>query len=221
MTSAAVSAQASGDDEPAGAEEHGAAAVMGDDGPTEREAPRTAAPSLLRIGMVVWLASELMFFSGLFAAYFFLRGGEHEWPPEGVELDALRAGIFTALLVASSGTIHLAGHRAEAGDERGTRLWTIATILMGAAFLANQGAEYAAATFSLTDHAYGSLFYLMTGFHGAHVLGGLFLLGATLAVATGRKSRAPLADTMSVGTFYWHFVDVVWVAMYATIFLVR
>ena len=221
MSSAAVSAKASGDDEPAGPEEHGAAAALGDDGPAERDAPSAAAPSLVRIGMVVWLASELMFFSGLFAAYFFLRGGEHEWPPDGVELDALRAGIFTALLVASSGTIHLAGHRSEAGDERGTRLWTILTIVLGAVFLANQAAEYAAATFSLTDHAYGSMFYLMTGFHGAHVLGGLFLLGAMLAVATGRASRAPLANTMSVATFYWHFVDVVWVAMFATIFLVR
>ena len=180
-----------------------------------------APPSLVRIGMVVWLASELMFFSGLFAAYYFLRGADTEWPPDGVHLGTARAGIFTALLVASSATVHMAGHRAEAGDERGTRRWTLATILMGAAFLANQGAEYAELEFTPTDHAYGSLFYLMTGFHGAHVFGGLILLGVMLAVATGRTSRAPLGDTMSVAVYYWHFVDVVWVAMFATLYLVR
>jgi cytochrome c oxidase subunit 3 len=180
-----------------------------------------AAPSLVRIGMVVWLSSELMFFSGLFAAYFFLRGTGGEWPPEGVHLGTGRAAVFTALLVASSGTMHLAGHRADAGDEAGTRRWTVITILMGAAFLVNQGLEYAELEFSMTEHAYGSLFFLMTGFHGAHVLGGLFLLGAMVVVATGRTSKAPLPSTMSVATYYWHFVDVVWVAMFATIYLVR
>jgi len=181
----------------------------------------TASPSLVRIGMVVWLASELMFFSGLFAAYYFLRGADTEWPPEGVELGTARAGLFTAVLVVSSATVHLAGHRAEAGDERGTRRWTLLTIALGATFLANQGLEYAALNFTATDHAYGSLFYLMTGFHGAHVLGGLFLLGTLLVVATGRTSKAPLASTMSVAIYYWHFVDVVWVAMFATLYLVR
>ena len=180
-----------------------------------------AAPSLVRIGMVVWLASELMFFSGLFAAYFFLRGGEAEWPPEGVELGVPRTALFTAILVASSGTVHLAGHRAEAGDERGTRRWTLLTILLGAAFVANQAAEYAELHFTPTDHAYGSLFYLMTGFHGAHVVGGLVLLAVHLAVSTGRTSKAPLGDTMTVATYYWHFVDVVWVAMFATIYVLR
>ena len=189
--------------------------------PAREDHPAPTPPSLVRIGMVVWLASELMFFAGLFAAYFFVRGVEGEWPPEGVEIDTLRAGVFTAVLVASSGTMHLAGHRAEAGDEAGTRLWTVVTIVMGTIFLANQGAEYAAATFTPTDHAYGSLFYLMTGFHGAHVLGGLGLLAAMLVVATGRKSRAPVGTTMSVAVYYWHFVDVVWVAMFSTLYLVR
>ena len=188
---------------------------------TVEETTAPEAPSLVRIGMVVWLASELMFFSGLFAAYFFLRGGEGEWPPHGVHLGTTRAGVFTILLVASSVTMHLAGHRAEEGDQRGTRRWTIVTILMGAAFLANQGAEYAELEFTATEHAYGSLFFLMTGFHGAHVFGGLILLGVMLAVGTGRRTKAPLGNTMSVATYYWHFVDVVWVAMFATIYLLR
>jgi len=187
----------------------------------DEESPGPAAPSLVRIGMVVWLSSELMFFSGLFAAYYFLRGADAEWPPEGVELGTERAGLFTAILVLSSGTMHLAGHRSESGDERGTRRWTILTIVLGAAFLLNQLAEYAELEFFPTDHAYGSLFYLMTGFHGAHVFGGLGLLAALLIVATGRTSKAPLASTMSVATYYWHFVDVVWVAMFATVYLVR
>jgi len=185
------------------------------------EQPTPAPPSLVRIGMVVWLSSELMFFSGLFAAYFFLRSAATEWPPEGVELGTPRAGLFTVLLVASSATVHIAGLRAEAGDERGTRRWIIVTIVLGAAFLANQGLEYAALEFTARDHAYGSLFYLMTGFHGAHVLGGLFLLATAVVVATGRTSKAPLPSTLSCASYYWHFVDVVWVAMFLTIYVLK
>ncbi len=191
------------------------------DGPVGDTEATSGNPSLVRIGMVVWLASELMFFSGLFAAYFFLRGGDAPWPPAGVELGTGRAALFTALLVASSGTVHMAGLRADAGDERGTRRFTILTILLGAAFLANQAAEWSGLNFTPTDHAYGSLFYLMTGFHGAHVLGGLFLLATSLVVATGRTSKAPLPSTVSVAIYYWHFVDVVWVAMFATLYVVR
>ncbi len=189
--------------------------------PPDAPAGSTGSPSLVRIGMVVWLASELMFFSGLFAAYYFLRGADTEWPPEGVELGTARAAMFTALLVASSATVHLAGHRAEAGDERGTRRWTLLTIVLGAAFLVNQGLEYAALEFTATDHAYGSLFYLMTGFHGAHVLGGI--VGIAVVLARGMRGQFSTEHHVAVEAvhYYWHFVDVVWVFLFLTIYVLR
>ncbi|MBW3556294.1 MAG: heme-copper oxidase subunit III [Actinobacteria bacterium] len=176
---------------------------------------------MLRVGVVVWLASELMFFAGLFAGYFALRAVNHDWPPEGVELDAARTAAATAVLVASSFTMHLAVVASERRNERGAVRWTVATVVLGALFVANQAAEYAGLGFTYTTHAYGSIFYLMTGFHGLHVIGGLVLMLAVLAVGVGRTSRLPLEDPLTVTEFYWHFVDVVWLAMFATIYLLR
>jgi cytochrome c oxidase subunit 3 len=91
---------------------------------------------------------------------------------------------------------------------------------MGLLFLSNQLLEYVQADFRLDDHAYGSVFYLMTGFHGAHVIGGLIFMGAVAAAIVGR-SRAPAPQTVEVCAYYWHFVDVVWVAMFLTIYVLK
>ncbi len=179
---------------------------------------RAGRPSMLAVGTVVWLASELMFFSGLFAAWFTLRATNSVWPPEGVELDPLRTGLATVVLVSSSFTMHAATKAAEHGDRRKATRWVLITVAMGAVFVANQGLEYAGFGFSLSSHAYGSIFYLMTGFHGLHVIGGLALMMATVGVGTGR-TRASLAEGLTVTEYYWHFVDVVWVAMFVTIYL--
>jgi cytochrome c oxidase subunit 3 len=167
---------------------------------------------------VVWLASELMFFAGLFAAYFTLRGLNDPWPPDEVELETLRTAAATVVLVASSGAMHMGVAAAGRGDRRGAIRWLGVTAAMGAVFLSNQALEYAQASFQIDDHAYGSIFYLMTGFHGLHVLGGLVFMGAVAAAIAGR-SRAPAHETVEVCGYYWHFVDVVWVAMFATIYL--
>jgi cytochrome c oxidase subunit 3 len=185
-------------------------------------ASETAARPLtpLRVGTVVWLASELMFFSGLFAAYFTLRSVNDAWPPSDVELDALRTAAFTIALIASSATYHVAARAAERGDMGTARRWTLATSVLGLVFLANQATEYAQAEFGITSHAYGSMFFLMTGFHGLHVLGGIVLMLAVLAVAApGGRARAD--ELVVVSEYYWHFVDAVWVGMFATIYLVR
>ncbi|HUR17321.1 MAG TPA: cytochrome c oxidase subunit 3 [Acidimicrobiales bacterium] len=184
----------------------------------DRASPR---PSMLKVGAVVWLASELMFFSGLFAAYFTLRATNPEWPPDSVHLNVARTAFFTALLVASSLTMHVAVGAAEVSDQRRAVLWTLITVLLGGLFITNQAVEYAGLDFTHTSDAYGSMFFLMTGFHGLHVLGGLVLMGAVLAVGAGASGRLPLADPLTVTGYYWHFVDVVWVAMFATIYLIR
>ena len=172
------------------------------------------------MGPVLGLASELMFFAGLFATWFGLRNGPGPWPPEGVELDAVRTGVATAVLVASSFTVHRADRAAAAGRKRLAVRWVLVTVALGAAFLANQALEYAGLGFSIGSHAYGTIFFLMTGFHGLHVLGGLGLFAAVLGVGAGRTARAPLAEPLTVASYYWHFVDVVWVAMFATVYLI-
>jgi cytochrome c oxidase subunit 3 len=174
--------------------------------------------STLSVGVVVWLASELMFFAGLFAAWFTLRSVNDVWPPDDVELATARTAAATVVLVLSSGTMHLAVEAARHDDRRRAIRWLAATALLGLVFLSNQAWEYAEAPFQIDDHAYGSIFYLMTGFHGLHVLGGLVLMGAVAAAVAGR-SRAPVRSTVEVCGYYWHFVDVVWVAMFTTIYV--
>jgi len=178
-------------------------------------------PSLLGVGVVVWLSSELMFFAGLFAAYFTLRSSNAVWPPAGVELTTVRTGIATLVLIASSFTMHVAVRGAEAGRREQAVRWLLVTAGLGAVFLANQAWEYAEAPFSISSHAYGSMFYLMTGFHGLHVLGGIAFMLGTIGVVGGRTSRAPAAPSVAVCGYYWHFVDVVWVAMYLTLYVLR
>ena len=176
-------------------------------------------PDPLLVGTVVWLASELMFFSGLFAAWFTLRGGATEWPPEGVELETARTAAATVVLLASSVTMHLTVAAAHRDERRAATRWIGVTVALGAVFLANQALEYAQATFTIGDHAYGSIFYLMTGFHGLHVLGGLVFLLVVAGVVGGR-SRAPAGRTLETAAAYWHFVDVVWVAMFTVVYVI-
>ncbi len=178
-------------------------------------------PSLVGVGTVVWLSSEIMFFAGLFAAYFTLRAKSADWPPAGVELATTRTAGATAVLVGSSLTMHLAVRAAEEGRRPVAVRWLLVTMALGALFVGNQALEYAELAFSISSHAYGSMFYLLTGFHGLHVLGGLGFMGSVIAVVAGRSSRAPVGSTVTVCAYYWHFVDVVWVAMFATLYLLR
>ncbi|MBV9952617.1 MAG: heme-copper oxidase subunit III [Acidimicrobiia bacterium] len=178
-------------------------------------------PSLLGVGVVVWLSSELMFFAGLFAAYFTLRSSASVWPPAGAELATARTGLATAVLVGSSFTMHLAVKASEAGDRRMAVRWLLVTMGLGTLFLGNQLLEYTQLPFSISSHAYGSMFYLMTGFHGLHVIGGIGFMAAVIVIISGTTSRSPSAPPVTVCAYYWHFVDVVWVVMYSTIYLLR
>jgi cytochrome c oxidase subunit 3 len=178
-------------------------------------------PSMLAVGTVVWLASELMFFGGLFAAYFTLRAETKVWPPPGVHLETLTSALATVLLIASSGTMHLAVRSRERGDRAAMVRWLVITFALGALFLTNQAREFFVLDFKISSNSYGSIYYLMTGFHGLHVLGGLALMLVALAIATGPgplARRGPVVE--SIG-YYWHFVDVVWIGLFATIFVIR
>jgi cytochrome c oxidase subunit 3 len=181
--------------------------------------PRRASP--LAVGVVVWLASELMFFGGLFAAYYTLRSVDRDWPPADVHLDTVRALIFTAVLVSSSVTMHVSTVAAEHGDRRRALRWLFFTFVLGLAFLVNLALEWAGNDFTLTDHAYGSAYYLLTGFHGLHLVGGLALMVAAAVAVSGTESHVPLGSTFTMSAYYWHFVDAVWIFVFLTIFVVR
>lgn len=178
-------------------------------------------PELLNVGTVVWLASELMFFSGLFAAYFTLRAQSSVWPPHGANLDTVSATLSTVLLVASSGTMQL-GVRAVARGDRGSFVrWLAATFVLGAVFVASQARDWTRLNFAVSSNAYGSIFYLMTGFHGLHVIGGLLammVVGGRAAAGNFGTEDLPSVEMLS---YYWHFVDVVWIGLWATIFFIR
>ena len=178
-------------------------------------------PELLNVGTVVWLSSELMFFSGLFAAYFTLRAQNAVWPPPGVNLDTPSATIATALLVLSSGTMQLGVRALEKGDRRHYLAWLATTFVLGTIFVLSQARDWAKLNFSIASHAYGSVFYLMTGFHGLHVVGGLVAMMVMFGRASSRRfgpTGLPAAEMLS---YYWHFVDAVWIGLWATIFFIR
>jgi cytochrome c oxidase subunit 3 len=180
-----------------------------------------ARVSPLAVGVVVWLASELMFFGGLFAAYYTLRSSNETWPPPDVDLNTPRAVLATVVLVASSLTMHLAVKAADRGDRAGALRWLYATFLLGTAFVVNLASEWAGNDFSITSHAYGSIYYLLTGFHGLHLVGGLVLMVVSAVVVSGSDPKIPLGPTFTISAYYWHFVDLVWIFVFFTVFVVR
>jgi cytochrome c oxidase subunit III len=179
------------------------------------------AGSISRFGTVVFLASDVMLFAAFFSAYYVLRGSEGPWPPEGVDLHVRRALIATVVLVSSSFTL-IAGDRALAGGHaRLARRWVLVTVALGAAFAVNQVLEYRDLSFGMDDHPYGSAYWMLTGVHAAHVvagLGALLLLFVRLVRARDLARVESYAGTVSL---YWHMVDVVWVAVFLTIWVVR
>jgi cytochrome c oxidase subunit 3 len=174
---------------------------------------------MLGVGTMVWLASELMFFSGLFAAWFTLRSAAASWPPADVELEVARGAFFTAVLLSSSGSMQLAVWAIERGDTARARRWIVVTAALAVVFLGNQAGEWLSLEFTLSTHAYGSIFYLLTGFHGIHVLGGVLAMGAVLGRLAGRVPDPGAVPVVQVVGYYWHFVDVVWIAVFFTVFL--
>jgi len=186
----------------------------------------TQRPNMVSIGTIVWLASELMFFAGLFAMYFTLRSVNPElWLEEVEKLNIPLSAVNTTVLVLSSVTCQLGVFAAERGDVKVLRKWFVITFLMGAFFVGGQVYEYSVLVhegLTLSSSAYGSAFYLTTGFHGLHVTGGLiaflFVLGRTYATKHYSHQQATTAIVVS---YYWHFVDVVWIALFATIYLIQ
>jgi len=181
---------------------------------------------MVSVGTIVWLSSELMFFAGLFAMYFTIRSatGADNWPPEHVHLSVGYATVFTVILISSSFTCQWGVFKAEEGDVYGMRRWFVLTALLGLAFVLGQANEfrmqYGEGNTIHTD-GYGSVFYLTTGFHGLHVIGGLVAFVFVLLRSLVGKYTPDKATSAIVVSYYWHFVDVVWVGLFATIYLIK
>ena len=183
-------------------------------------------PNMVSVGVIVWLASELMFFAGLFGIYFTVRAQtDGEWPPAPTELNVTYALVFTIILVASSFTCQFGVFAAERGDVFALRRWYLFSFLLGLIFVLGQANEYRNLVTheetTLASSPYGTVFYLTTGFHGLHVIGGLvaFLL---LVWRTKISKFTPAQATSAiVVSYYWHFVDIVWIGLFATIYIIQ
>jgi cytochrome c oxidase subunit III len=176
------------------------------------------------LGILLFIVSEVMLFGAFFASYFFLRVVAAEgqtWPPEGFELPVAVAGVNTAILVSSSFTVHWALESVRRENRRGLILGLAATFLLGATFLFIQINEYVHIGFSARDDAFGSIFYGLTGLHGAHVTVGLILL-AFANIRAWRGHFGPKAKDhlgVEVPGIYWHFVDVMWIIVFTTVYI--
>jgi len=174
------------------------------------------------VGMLLFIASEVMFFGGLFATYFNARAsvGPDNWhPPSGTELDLPLAAVLTAILVSSSFTMQFGVWAIRRGDTGKLKLWTGITLALGLLFLGGQLYDYSQLGFGIRDGAFGTVFYTLTGFHGAHVFGGA--VGLTILLARAMRGQFSAHNHVAVEavSIYWHFVDVVWIAVFSTIYL--
>ena len=182
---------------------------------------------MVAVGTIVWLASELMFFAALFAMYFTIRSvqGDAVWAERTEVLNVPLALLFTTVLVSSSVTCQLGVFAAERGDVYGLRRWFALTTLMGTIFVGGQAYEYYELVVhegtTIASSAYGSVFFLTTGFHGLHVIGGLFAFVVVLIRSTVGRFTPEKATSAIVTSYYWHFVDVVWIGLFAAIYIIQ
>jgi cytochrome c oxidase subunit 3 len=189
----------------------------------EHHKPGGISSSLL--GMVLFIASEVMFFGGLFGAYFTIRSAATQWPPEGTpHLETWYAAVLTTILVSSSVTMQFGVWAIRKNDQRKLVLWLAVSLLLGVIFLAGQAYEYSTLIgegMTLSSGVFGSTFYTLTGFHGAHVAGGAAFILIVLLRARSGQFTARYHDTVEMASYYWHFVDVVWLGLFSTIYLLK
>ncbi len=189
------------------------------------------------LGMILFICSEVMFFAGLFAAYFNVRNTSPTWPPiaspnsvpvvtpELAERFNLHAEpwfalTLTILLVISSFTCQFGVWAIRRGDHKGLVRAIALTLVLGIAFLIGQGYDYSQLGFGLSDTQFGSTFYTLTGFHGAHVFAGVIMLSVVLYRSMNGQFSARHHDAVEATSLYWHFVDVVWVCLFSILYII-
>jgi cytochrome c oxidase subunit III len=188
-------------------------------GPPAAHRSSRVEPQLL--GMLLFIISEVMVFGAFFTAYFFIRVAQGDpWPAHGTTLPVAVAGVNTAILMSSSFTLHWAEAAIKKGNRFGLKAGMLTTFLLGCAFLFIQINEYANIGFAPQDQAQATIFYSLTGLHGAHVLIGLTLL----LIVTIRAFRGHFTPEehrgVEVPGIYWHFVDIMWIVVYTTVYII-
>jgi cytochrome c oxidase subunit III len=186
--------------------------------PPEPHFSSRVSPSIL--GMFLFIASEVMLFGAFFTAYFFVRVvAGTPWPTPPFHLPVYVALINTLILVTSSGTMHWALTSIKHGHVYGMRAGLSLTFLMGLSFLVTQGIEYSRIGFNTGDGAFATIFFCLTGLHGAHVFVGLTIL----LIMTVRAFRGHFSPEhhhgVEIAGIYWHFVDVMWIIVYTTVYV--
>jgi cytochrome c oxidase subunit 3 len=185
--------------------------------------PGTPVPARTtgQFGVIVFLASDVMLFAPFFAAYFLLRSTNSPWPAENADLNVIRELIFTVVLVLSSVTLVVADHAQARGDGRTMRRWLLATMVLGLAFLTNQFTEYVMMDMRAGDGAYSSIYWGLTGLHFCHVTAGIGALGLLYI----RAARSPSLDEISPWangvSIFWHLVDIIWIGVFVTIWVIQ
>ncbi len=184
------------------------------------ERPATGVASG-KLGVWIFLASEVMFFGALVGSYLVLRMGSASWPHPATTLDTTLLGINTFVLITSSVTMVNAVRAAERGELPAMRRSLLATILLGGAFLALKALDYAhlvGGGIAIGSSLFGACYFTLTGFHGLHVLGGLVTL-VSLLLFSRRPAFARRIGWIENAGLYWHFVDVVWIVLFAILVL--
>ncbi|MEO7664513.1 MAG: heme-copper oxidase subunit III, partial [Candidatus Limnocylindrales bacterium] len=176
------------------------------------------------LGMILFISSEVMFFAGLFAAYFSTRAANKPWPPEefqGILNPLSLILVATIILVISSFTCQLAIWAIRRGDRRGFLRNIGITFVLGILFLLMQAYDYSLLFqegLTLGSGPFGTTYFTLTGFHGAHVFGGVIMLGVILFRGMSGQFSAKHHDAVEAASLYWHFVDVVWILLFSILY---
>jgi cytochrome c oxidase subunit III len=185
--------------------------------PPAHRSSRVDAPLL---GMLLFIISEVMIFGAFFTAYFFIRVVTHDpWPAHGTKLPEAVAGVNTAILLSSSLTIHWAVTSIKNNNRFGLKAGILSTLLLGFTFLFIQINEYVHVGFAPHDSAQGAIFYGLTGLHGAHVAIGLGILTMLTIRSFRGHYSAEHHKGLEIPGIYWHFVDVMWIIVYTTVYV--
>jgi cytochrome c oxidase subunit 1/cytochrome c oxidase subunit I+III len=186
------------------------------------EPPDAPRPEPAPLAMLSFIASEATFFAMLIIAYAYYTTSPQAGPSPATSLDRARTGLFTLLLVSSSFTLWRAEKDHDAHRRGGTIAWLVATMALGAAFLGGQLSEYtqmARSGILLGTNLFATMFFTLTGFHGLHVFVGLITLGIVLALHLWGEISGRRAYVLRTVGYYWHFVDVVWIAVFSVVYL--
>jgi cytochrome c oxidase subunit 3/cytochrome o ubiquinol oxidase subunit 3 len=175
-----------------------------------------------KVGMIIFLIGEVVFFGSFIFSYVYFRGRQADTGPTAEVLNVPLTALFTVLLLSSSVTIWLAERSQRAGNRGGVVLWLAVTIALGVAFLIGQAFEWGELFdegITIRTGLFGTTFFTLTGFHGFHVFGGLVLLTILLWASVAGWLRHRHSSALESVSLYWHFVDVVWIAVFSVVYL--